>query len=263
MQEYDVAMKLLLRGSAKFTMRELTGTAVEKWIDVELPKVVQNTRVDLLGETADKGLVHLELQSGHDPDMPLRMAEYCLSVFRLFKRFPRQVLLYVGEAPLRMAGELRGDDVWFRYRAMDIRELDGERLLESEEVGDNVIAILAQLRDHKDAVRRIVERIAGLVPGERETALGQLLILAGLRHFEEIVEREARKMPILNDLLDNKVLGREFKRGELTVLRRLIEKRFGAIPSWAEDRLADRSAADLEELSVRVLDAQSIEDLLK
>ena len=78
--------------------------------------------------------------------MPLRMAEYCLSVFRLFKRFPRQVLLYVGEAPLRMASELRGDDVSFRYRAIDIRELDGERLLESEGVGDNVIAILARLR---------------------------------------------------------------------------------------------------------------------
>ena len=263
MQEYDVALKLLLRGSAKLTMRELTGTAVEHWIDVELPKVVHNTRVDLLGETADKGLVHLELQSGHDPDMPLRMAEYCLSVFRLFKRFPRQVLLYVGEAPLRMASELRGDDVSFRYRAIDIRELDGERLLESEGVGDNVIAILARLRDHKDAVRRIVERIAGLVPVERETALGQLIILAGLRQLEETVEQEARKMPILNDLLDNKVLGREFKRGELTVLRRQIEKRFGAIPSWAEERLVDRSAADLEELSVRVLDAQSIEDLLK
>jgi hypothetical protein len=132
MQEYDVAMKLLLRGSAKFTMRELTGTAVEKWIDVELPKVVQNTRVDLLGETADKGLVHLELQSGHDPDMPLRMAEYCLSVFRLFKRFPRQVLLYVGVAPLRMAGELRGDDVWFqvsrdRHSRVGWRAAPGER----------------------------------------------------------------------------------------------------------------------------------------
>jgi len=263
MQEYDVALKLLLRGSAKLTMRELTGTAIENWIDVELPKVVQNTRVDLLGETADKGLVHLELQSGHDPDMPLRMAEYCLGVFRLFERFPRQVLLYVGEAPLRMASELRSDDVWFRYRAIDIRELDGERLLESEEVGDNVIAILARLRDHKDAVRRIVERIAGLVAAERETALGQLIILAGLRQLEETVEKEARKMPILNDLLDNKVLGREFKRGELTVLRRQIEKRFGAIPSWAEERLVGRSAADLEELSVRVLDAQSIEDLLK
>lgn len=58
MQEYDVALKLLLRGPAKLTMRELTGTTVEKWIDVEMPKV-QSTRVDLLGETAAKGLVHL------------------------------------------------------------------------------------------------------------------------------------------------------------------------------------------------------------
>jgi hypothetical protein len=263
MQEYDVALKLLLRGSAKLTMRELTGTSVETWLDVELSKVVQNTRVDLLGETEAKGLVHLELQSGNDATMPLRMAEYCLGVFRLFGRFPRQVLLYVGEAPLRMESEVRGEDVWFRYRAVDIRDLDGDRLLESQDVGDTVIAILARLRDHKDAVRRILERIAGLVAAERETALGQLLILAGLRHFEETVEREARKMPILNDILDNKVLGREFKRGELTVLRRQIEKRFGAIPTWAEERLAGRSPADLEDLSVRVLDAQSLEELLK
>jgi hypothetical protein len=266
MQEYDVALKLLLRGSAKLTMRELTGTAVDTWLDVEMPKV-QNTRVDLLGETADKGLVHLELQSGNDATMPLRMAEYCLGVFRLFGRFPRQVLLYVGEPPLRMASELRGRDVRFRYRAIDIRDLDGGRLLESEQVGDNVIAILARLQDHKDAVRRIVERIVGLSAVERETALGQLLILAGLRHFEETVEREARKMPILGDILDNKVLGREYKRGlqegELTILRRLIEKRFGVIPSWAEERLTDRSAADLEDLSVRALDAKSIEELLK
>src|SRR5260370_3732871 len=160
MQEYDVALKLLLRGSARLTMRELTGGRVEKWLDVELPKV-QNTRVDLLGETHEASLVHLELQSGNDVAMPLRMTEYCLGVFRLFGKFPRQVLLYVGEAPLRMDSELCGPDVWFRYSAIDIRELDGDRLLESEEVGDNVIAILARLRDDKDAVRRIVERIAG------------------------------------------------------------------------------------------------------
>src|SRR6266446_6623726 len=106
MQDYDVALKLLLRGSAKLTMRELIGTPVETWLDVELPKV-QNTRVDLLGETADdKSLIHLELQSGNDATMALRMAEYCLSVFRVFGRLPRQVLLYVGEPPLRMESEL-------------------------------------------------------------------------------------------------------------------------------------------------------------
>src|SRR5437870_12378937 len=134
-------------------------------------------------ETIDKGLVHLELQSGNDATMPLRMAEYCLSVFRAFGKLPRQVLLYVGEAPLRMESELRGPDMWFRYRAIDTRDLDSDRLLESEEVGDNVIAILARLGDHRDTVRRIVERIAGLASAERETALGQLLILAQLRHL--------------------------------------------------------------------------------
>jgi len=166
MQEYDVALKMLLRGTAKLTMREVAGLAVENWLDVELPKV-QNQRVDLLGETAaapsgGRGLIHVELQSANDAVMALRMAEYCLSIYRLFGQFPRQMLLYVGEAPLRMETELRGPDLSFRYRAIDIRSLDGERLLESPEVGDNVIAILARLRDHKVAVRRIVEKIAGL-----------------------------------------------------------------------------------------------------
>src|SRR5260370_33914790 len=52
---------------------------------------------------------------------------------------------YVGEAPLRMESELRGPRMWFQYRAVDIRDLDGDRLLESNEVGDNAIAILARL----------------------------------------------------------------------------------------------------------------------
>src|ERR1019366_6799767 len=97
MQDYDIALKPLLQGSATLTMRELTGTAVAKWLDVDLPKV-QNLRLDLRGETVDGGLVHVELQSSNDAAMPLRMAEYCLCVFRLFGRFPRQVELYVRTA---------------------------------------------------------------------------------------------------------------------------------------------------------------------
>ena len=107
MQEYDAALKLLLRGSARLTMRELAGTAVTKWLDVELPKV-QNTRMDLLGETTDGSFVHLELQSGNETTMPLRMAEYCLGVFRLFGKFPRQILLYVGEPALQRSRRPKG-----------------------------------------------------------------------------------------------------------------------------------------------------------
>jgi hypothetical protein len=47
-------------------------------------------------------------------------------------------------------------------------------------------------------------------------------------------------MLITQDIRDHKILGREFKKatqegvhqGEFTVLRRQIQHRFGAIPSW-------------------------------
>jgi hypothetical protein len=236
---------------------------------------VQNLRLDLLGETVDGGLIHLELQSSNDAAMPFRMVEYCLGVHRLFGQFPLQILLYVGEAPMRMENALRGPGLLFEYRLIDIRKLDGDRLLESEDIGDNVIAILARLRDHKEAVHKIVERIAGLAMAERETALSQLLILAGLRRLAKTVEQEARKMPIHIDILENEVLGPVFRKGlqeglqkglqqgELSILRRLIEKRFGALPSWAGEKLAALSASELEDLSVRVLDAKNVEELLK
>lgn len=88
------------------------------------------------------------------------------------------------------------------------RELDGDRLLESPEVVANVIAILARLRDHRVAIRKVVERIAGLKGAERETAMSQLLILAGLRRAAMAVEWQARKVRILNDILDHEVLVR-------------------------------------------------------
>jgi hypothetical protein len=280
-QEYDVALKLLLQGSASLTMRELAGTTVARWLDVELPKV-QNLRLDLLGETVDGGLLHIELQSSNDAAMPLRMVEYCLGVHRLFGQFPRQIVLYVGEAPLRMGTELRGPDLSFAYRLIDIRTLNGNRLLESGDLGDNVIAILARLRDHKEAVHKIVQRIAGLETGAREAALAQLMILAGLRHLSKTVEQETRKMPIDLDIREHEVLGpliieaehkgreqgkeeglqKGLQAGELTILRRLIEKRFGAVPGWAAERLASLPAPALEALSEKLLDANSLEELL-
>ena len=144
-----------------------------------------------------------------------------------------------------MESEIRGADLFFRYRMIDIRELDGDHLLESEETGDNIIAILALTCRRRNG----------------KPLLGQLLILAGLRRLEETVEREIQKMPVYIDISENKVLGPAYREGQRTVIR--LEKRFGPMPAWAEERLASRSANELEDLAVRVLDAQSIEDLFK
>jgi hypothetical protein len=52
----------------------------------------------------------VELQSRNETAMPLRMAEYWLGILRVSVKFPHQVLLYVGEPPLRMETELRCTD---------------------------------------------------------------------------------------------------------------------------------------------------------
>ena len=70
-------------------------------------------------------------------------------------------------------------------------------------------------------------------------------------------------MLILNDILDREVLGREYKRGEPSLHRRLLVKRFGPIPAWAEERLAQCPVEDIERLGERLSDVPSLEELLR
>jgi hypothetical protein len=265
--KYDTAFKLTLQ-HVDVAMRELVGSAVTSWKPVEFPQV-RAPRADLLGQTKAGGLIHLELQSGNSKDdMAIRMLEYGLAALRKYHSFPTQVCLYVGERPAKMKTELRGPHLEYSYRLVDVRDLDGERLLKSGRVDDNIVGLLTRLSDQRQAVRVVVQRIKRLGQGARQSALVRLVILAGLRKtLGKMVEEEARKVPILNDLLDHEVIGPQIKKGiqmgELKILRRLIKKRFGSVPNWAEERLAKLSAKELEELSVRVLDAKSIESLLK
>jgi hypothetical protein len=74
-------------------------------------------------------------------------------------------------------------------------------------------------------------------------------------------------MPILDDILQHKVLGREYKRGllegELKIIRMQIESRFGPLPNWAEQCIRRMTTAELENLADRVFEVQSLEHFLQ
>jgi predicted transposase YdaD len=239
-----------------------------RWINVEAPKV-SNRRVDLLGELPDENLVHIELQSRNEKDFPLRMAEYLFGIGRQYGRLPRQVALYVGEAPLRMKDRIESPDVSVRFHLVEIRDLDGERLLASAQAGDNVLAILTRLGGQPKVLRRILARIAAAPSGDRDEALAELFIIAGLRKMEDEVRREATKMPVLNDIMDNKVIGPVLRRGlrqgrmegQVEMLLSQIEKRFGRIPPAVGQRIVALKPAQLKRVGLRLLDARRIEDL--
>jgi hypothetical protein len=166
---------------------------------------------------------------------------------------------------LRMKAELSGPDSTFQYTLIDARELDGNQLLASSRIEDNLMAILARLENRTETIQRILERIASLEKPKRRDALAKLLIISGIRTLEETIKEEALKMPILNDIMDNKVFGPVIRQGRQegrqAMLRRQLEKRFGPMPQWVEKRLASLNIDDLDEVAIRVLDASSFEDL--
>jgi hypothetical protein len=49
-QDYDVTFKMLLRDAFERAVHAATGLLIERWLDVELPRI-RNPRMDVLGET--------------------------------------------------------------------------------------------------------------------------------------------------------------------------------------------------------------------
>ena len=93
-------------------------------------------------------------------------------------------------------------------------------------------------------------------------------------------------MPILDDIMDHDLLGPKIREGITIgrqegrqeglqeglqqglqqgrgVVRRLLEKRFGPLPEWAGERVERLSAAEFEEVALRVLDAGSLEEVFR
>ena len=280
MHEYDVALKRILTRPNSALLAALTGSRSLSWLNVEVPQV-NNRRVDLLGESPDGSLTHIELQARNEKDFPLRMAEYLFGIGRRYGRMPRQVVLYVGDARLRMRDRIEGPDFLVRYHLVDIRDLDGEQLLASKNPGDNVIAILTNLGRQPETVRKILKRIAIEPARERDQALAELLIVAGLRKLDDEVAREANGMPILNDIMDHSVIGPVLRKGlaqgrieglqagrleglaegELILLSRQIEKKFGTITPSTRKKLTALNPSQIEAAGLRLLDAKTLNDL--
>ena len=72
-------------------------------------------------------------------------------------------------------------------------------------------------------------------------------------------------MPITDDIMDHDLLGPLIRRGMATggrnIIRLVIEKRFGTVPAWVQQRLDAMSWPEVEETADRVLDALSLEEI--
>ncbi|HUQ93172.1 MAG TPA: DUF4351 domain-containing protein [Bryobacteraceae bacterium] len=285
---YDITLKELLQSEPLRLVEQLAGAAVSEWINVEVPR--QMARMDLNARLTDGTLFHLELQGDNDGDIGMRMLGYYAAHWKWSGVPPRQVVLYVGQKRLKMEDRVEHVNLQFRYKLIDIRNVDGEALLDSRQLGDNLLAILCRMNDQTAGIRRILQRIASLSPAERADAFTRLMVLSGLRKLDGAIREEVRKMPITIDLMENEFFRERFlaaraegreqgeregelqgrregeqqgrREGELALLRRMLEHRLGALPAWAIAKLDEADLPDLETWSTKLLDAMTLEDAL-
>jgi predicted transposase YdaD len=279
--EYDTVLKSLLTGSPNSFFHQITGAKRGRWLNVELPKVMQ-ARVDLLFETAvTRELILLELQSHNDSSLPVRMAEYALLIWRIYQRFPKMYVLYVGSQRLRMPSQLDTPYLTCRYTVIDIRQWNAEALLQSNHPADAVLSILAGAANPPETVRRILDRVAKMKEPHRKIAFSKLMILAGIRQLDGVVKQEAKQMPILNDIMDHGVIGPAIRQGRkegmaegkaagklegkmeeaAALAQRQLTARFGPLSPKTKKRLASLTLPELEDLAIRLLSAKSITEL--
>ncbi|MBF0141605.1 MAG: DUF4351 domain-containing protein, partial [Magnetococcales bacterium] len=77
---------------------------------------------------------------------------------------------------------------------------------------------------------------------------------------EIVVFEESQKMPYISSM-ERFLEKRGVKKGEAMMLTRLLQRRFGTVPDWANEKIAKADLPSLENWSLRIFDAQSLDDV--
>ncbi len=169
-----------------------------KFLDIKLPKLFER-EADLIVEYEGE-IYHLEIQSIDDPLMHLRMAFYYLLILSNYKKPPHQVVIYVGEKPIkRMKNSIDFPTFRFRYEIIDLNRLDCSVFLKSDNPYDWIISLLCKMEDFKKETRRVFERIIKELPfRESQILLNYSLHLLHLRpeRLNYVLEEVLEEMPI-------------------------------------------------------------------
>ena len=295
MQNFDVALKELFQSVGTSLTEKFAGAAAEEWLNVELPET-KTLRADFVCRLTTGALFHIEFQSYNDVDLIWRMLDYLAAIRKKYGVSPKQVVLYMGREPLRMPALIDQPEPRLIYEVemIDLGNLNAEELLSSEKIGDVILAILNRHADSGQTLRRILDRLRPLEPGQRLRACKLLLILSAKRNLGDTVIEGVEDMSLLIDPMEDTFFRRLYEKGltegEVKGIEKGIEKgigqgikkgmekgmekgqarfllltlhqKFGPLHNSIEEKINSAPSAQLEIWFNRVLTATSLDQVL-
>ncbi|MGY4591039.1 putative transposase/invertase (TIGR01784 family) [Thermostichus sp. MS-CIW-40] len=226
-------------------------------------------------------ILHLEFQTDPDPDIPLRMADYCL---RLYRRYPaqevRQIVIYLRKTQSERVYQtsFQRGSLSHRFEVLRLWEQDPEVL--SQYPGLLPLAVLADPENPEPRLRQVARAIAEMEdPKLRQELKAATAVLAGLTWTPEEISRVLGGLAVRESTIYQMWRAEALKEGREEGLKQGLEqglqqeaarltlsqlrRKLGSLPEDLSETIRLLPTEQLEALAEALLDFQTLADLIQ
>jgi predicted transposase/invertase (TIGR01784 family) len=216
---------------------------------------------------SDNLILHIEFQTHPSAEIPFRMADYRL---RLYRRFPDkqvyQVVIYLKHTQSDLVRQTAFElpELRHEFRVIRLWEQPTEVFLQTP--GLLPFAVLSQTETPEITLNQVATAIAELAePQVQQNVAAASSILAGLVLERELIEIVLRRELMRESVIYQSILqeGRQEGRqeGERSLILVLLRQKVGSLPDAMADRIALLSVEQLDGLAIALLDFSALRDL--
>src|SRR5690606_15333408 len=186
--QYDKVFRENMEVALPVILQYMVGIEVKE--SEPLTDDLQHTKerkMDVLRRVTDsegnRFILHIEYQVANEPQMALRMAEYCIMALRKYRLPVQQHVIFLGKGRATMPVRIEEDNLRFRYNLINLKDIDYRVFLKSTFPEQKILAILGNFEDEQPehVLRHIVQEVKQSAKGlELGRYFRQMRILAQL-----------------------------------------------------------------------------------
>ena len=279
--EYDINLRSLVDDYSQDFLHWLVSDSaqVEEIVNPVFASRERRADVVMRYSTADgeRGLLHIEFQRQAVPEMPLRMAEYALSILLIYNETPTHVLVLLenSKAAREMPDVYERGGTRVQYRVVRLWEQDPEVILNGNFPG--LIPLVPLMGSPDNLMERLLACEAVIskqveLKSRQQDLLALAVLLSSLQpKARDVIEEffRSRRMvdlmesPLLKDWLREAEEKGEVKEAQ-RMLARLLSRKFGELPAPIVAKLkAVATTEQLEQLLDAATDADTLDKFTK
>lgn len=219
----------------------------------------------------DEEILHIEFQTQPDPEMPLRMLDYFVRLYRRHRSPIRQIVIFLNPttSPLVQVDYLALTETQHRYRVIRLWEEPAQALLPCPTLWP--LAVLAKATEPETTLRQVAKELESLTNREERANLAAYVYLLGGLRFREDVLRQLLREEIMQESVTYQAVlekGKQAGRiegiqvGEQSLTLRQLQRKLGPIPDHVVSQVQSLSLEQLEQLAEALLEFESLADLV-